>query len=96
MPSISVEAPKADVVSGDNKTFLESFTVGSYLGRGAFGEVKRCMSRVDGSTYAVKELDRGRMSKEAEEATVKEIEVSKVALEFCKEYKEGACLFKGL
>lgn len=67
-----VSEPKLTMNDGD---FDSLYAVENYLGRGAFGEVRRCVSRVNGSQFAVKHLDRSRMDKEAEEVTEKEIEV---------------------
>ncbi|XP_065183152.1 calcium/calmodulin-dependent protein kinase type II delta 1 chain-like [Sycon ciliatum] len=73
VPTMEVSAPGLVMKDAD---FESIYVVKDYLGRGAFGEVRSCVSRMDGSLFAVKHLDRSRMDKEAEEVTEKEIEIS--------------------
>ena len=84
--TIVVDPPK--VVTNDHVDFASSFSLEEYLGRGAYGEVKRCVSRYDGRSYAVKFLDKSRMSKSAEEATEEEIEVSGFELSCVMHYRD--------
>jgi NIMA (never in mitosis gene a)-related kinase len=59
---------------------MEKYTRGKVLGKGSFGKASVVVSKVDGTTHVLKEIDISKMSKKERESSLQEAQVLSLPL----------------